>query len=517
MRNNNTEIFAEVDLRSDFPSKALQVLSPWEYIAFYAHQLVSRIRMAIPRIFPILFLTVLPVRFGLAQEILQPRPDAVKQPARTLALSVPKGTPVEIALNQNIRVKKAGEEIHGQVVQPVYAFDRLVIPAGAQANGRIRNIEGLSREKRVFGILNGDLTPARNVEVEFTELQLADGKRIPIQAVITPGSGQSITLVSAKDGQTKNGIHDQTARKIDQARQQARQTWDQTMKQVHDPGKFRRLAQYGAAQLPIHPQYLHAGTVYFAELQQPLDFGTETINPTLLPSLTMPPQDGSVVHALLVTPLSSATTQKNAEVEAVLSQPLFDGDRLVLPEGTRLQGSVVQVRPATRWHHNGQLRITFRQLVLPDGMEQKVVTGLESVQSGKNEHVKLDSEGGAEATTPRTRYASVALSLALTTATFRSHNDADDVASGQSNNGVAGGLAGFKLLGLVLTLAIKSQPVGMAMGAYGSARSVYSHFIAKGRDVVFPKNTPMQISLGSPHKPGLPIPTSQSQTTESKP
>jgi hypothetical protein len=35
------------------------------------------------------------------------------------------------------------------------------------------------------------------------------------------------------------------------------------------------------------------------------------------------------------------------------------------------------------------------------------------------------------------------------------------------------------------------------MGAYGAAVSVYSHFIARGHEVVFPKNTAMEIGIGT--------------------
>jgi hypothetical protein len=35
------------------------------------------------------------------------------------------------------------------------------------------------------------------------------------------------------------------------------------------------------------------------------------------------------------------------------------------------------------------------------------------------------------------------------------------------------------------------------MGAYGAGMSVYSHFIARGTEVVFPKNTAMQIGVGT--------------------
>jgi hypothetical protein len=116
--------------------------------------------------------------------------------------------------------------------------------------------------------------------------------------------------------------------------------------------------------------------------------------------------------------------------------------------------------------------------------------------------VKLDSEGGAEAATPKTRYLSTALSLALATAAFRQHTDADDAE--QSNNGVAGGAGGFKLVGIVLGAAIKSQTLGMAMGAYGASRSVYSHFLARGQEVIFPRNTVMQIGIGNRRKTVLP-------------
>ena len=34
------------------------------------------------------------------------------------------------------------------------------------------------------------------------------------------------------------------------------------------------------------------------------------------------------------------------------------------------------------------------------------------------------------------------------------------------------------------------------MGTYGASMSVYSHFLARGRDLVFPKNTAMEVAIG---------------------
>ena len=61
---------------------------------------------------------------------------------------------------------------------------------------------------------------------------------------------------------------------------------------------------------------------------------------------------------------------------------------------------------------------------------------------------------------------------------------------------VAGGVNGFKLLGMALGLAVHSRALGYTMGAYGAGMSVYSGFFARGHEVVFPKNTAMEIGIG---------------------
>ena len=178
-------------------------------------------------------------------------------------------------------------------------------------------------------------------------------------------------------------------------------------------------------------------------------------------------------------------------MDAVLSQPLFDGDHLILPQGSRMKGSVVQVQPARYMSRNGQLRVVFHELVPPDGLEQKIEASLEGVQSGKGQDLKLDSEGGAEAQTPKIRYLQVAIAVGLAAA-----SSGDD-----GLNRVEGGAGGFKLVGIVLGAAVRSQPLGMAMGAVGASRSIYVHFLARGRDVVFPKNTAMEIGIGARQEP----------------
>ena len=420
----------------------------------------------------------------------EPSKLAEPAPPQTVALTVAKGAPLQVALDQEIQVKKVGQPVHARIVEPVYAFDHIVVPVGSEVIGEITEIERLSEGKRTLGVLNADFTPLRKVEVGFHELVLPDGRRFPLHASVAPGSGQVIDLVTAADEkEKKNAVKNMASEKIKEAKQQAHQEWDNAMKQLKTPGKIRRLERYGEAQLPVHRQYIPAGTVYFAELEDPLDFGSVVMTASMASSLGAELPEGSVVHARLVTPLSSATSHKGQDIEAVLSQPLMDGDRLILPQGSRLKGTVKLAQPARRMKKNGQLRIAFSELVPPDGIEQKIVSTLEGVQAGKDANVKLDSEGGAEATTSKSRYLATAMSIGL--ATMATGDDAHNGAAGGS------GIGGFKLVGVVMGTMARSRAFSTSMGAYGAAVSIYTHFIARGHEVEFPKNTGMQIGIGT--------------------
>jgi hypothetical protein len=404
---------------------------------------------------------------------------------------------LQVALDLEVRVKEVGQPIHGLLLEPLYAFDQEVLPVGSEVVGRITEIEKVSGKKRFLAALNVDLTPPRKVQVEFDEIIAADGTRIPVETVVTLGSGRAVRLVTTANNSKKGTAQDAASKKIAEAIEEAKRKWQAAMKQVKEPGKMGRLKRFAVGQLPVHPQYIEAGTVYFAELKEPLDFGRKLLPPPAVPSIeTPPPPCGLLAHAQLVTPLSSATTPKDAPVEAVLIQPLFAGDRLVFPQGSRVKGSVVQVQPARRLGRNGKLRLVFRELVLPDGMQQKVEANLEGVQAAEGQHVKLDREGGTQATSPKRRYVATGITAALALASHEDRDIEEGVAARESASaGAAGGLAGFKLVGMVVGALVQSSGLSFGMGIYGAARSAYSQFLTRGRDVVFPKGTAMAIGI----------------------
>jgi len=413
-----------------------------------------------------------------------------KGPDALVPLIVPKGMSLQVALEKEVRIKRVGQSVYAQVVEPVYAFDHLVVPVGSKVLGEVTRIEPVSKGQRTLAGLDGDLTPARKIEVRFTDLELPGGQHLPLHTSVLPGSGQVLKFSTAPE--TKKTVKDFASEKTKQAKQQAKDQWDAAMQQLKTAGRMHRFERYAEAQLPVHGQYVPAGTMYFAQLEDPLDFGSEPLTPERAASLGGPVPEGSVVHARLLTALSSATAQKGQDVEAVLSRPLFEGDRLILPQGSKLVGTVGQVQPARRLKKNGQLRIAFHQVVLPDGVEQKVQAALVGVQAGKDANVKLDSEGGAEATTSKSRYGDLALSLGLA-AIAAQDGDGD----GGGPTVAAGNSRGFKAVGIITTVAARSRAFGYGVSAYGASRSIYRNLVARGHEVVFPQNTAMEIGIGT--------------------
>jgi len=417
-----------------------------------------------------------------------------------MPMSVEAGTPIKVAIDSEVRIRAVGQAIQGRTTEPVYAFDKLLIPVGTAVNGKVSAIDPVPKMTRTMQAANGNFSPARKVHVQFDELVMADGKTVALHTVASPAPDGVLRFVSANETEKKeNKVQAAASNKVSATRQAIHQQWNDLQKKIHEPGKMHKVKRILVAQLPVHPQYIDAGTSFNANLLQPLNFGTETVKPGAMSDIGAPPPTGSVVRARLETGLSSATAKVGDPVEAVITEPLVASNHLILPEGSVIKGSVVQVSPARRLGRNGQLRILFREVAPPNGIEQKVETNLEGVAVAKGEHLKLDNEGGAEVTTPRTRYLTTGIQVMLAASQASPDRDAGQGGQsvGEAGNGAANGASGFKLVGMVVALAANSRALRAGFGSYGAAMSIYYHFLARGRDVVYPKDMAMVIGIGT--------------------
>jgi hypothetical protein len=92
-------------------------------------------------------------------------------------------------------------------------------------------------------------------------------------------------------------------------------------------------------------------------------------------------------------------------------------------------------------------------------------------------------------------------------AAVAAHPDVDHGAVDQAGDPAVragAGASGFGLAGSLIGLAAKSNVVSILFSAYGASASIYANFLSRGRDVVLPKNTPLEIGLGTSHPAGGP-------------
>ena len=403
------------------------------------------------------------------------------------------GTPLRVALDQRVKVKRVGQAVTATVVEPVYAFDRIVIPTGTRVVGHLAKLEGPSRGARLRALLGGDLTPPRKVALGFNTLILPDGQAHPIDGIATGGAENVALQVAGASEAT--GVVARARREIAQKARQAVAT-------VKTPGKMRRFKHWlrdaALGILPVRPQYMRKDTVYSVKLLAPVSFGT--VAATEPAPAGAGPAPGSILTARLVTPLSSATTPRETPIEAVVTQPVFSADhRLILPEGAKLTGEVTFAKRARRFHRNGQLRILFEAVQTPDRASEPLRASLYSVEAAGAARVAVDEEGGTTVANSNKRFATPALASLALVASMRRRVDYDTDGAGpeiQFGSGESHGAGGFFGLGLVGAGAAQiSRPFALGLAIAGVARTAFGSIAGKGRDVSFPADTPIQVQL----------------------
>ena len=429
----------------------------------------------------------------------------------TIDLTVPKGRPLRVALAHDTTVKHVGQVVTGTLTEPVYAYDRIVLPAGTQVEGRITKLDNPAKLDRARSLSGGDFSPHHIVELRF-ESVIHDGVPVPIQTIAKNETVHPTRQV-AKDAAADDPNPGVVARAKQEAKDaasnaiaSAKHEVSGAIAQVKDPGRTKRLKEWAINKLPYHTQVLREGTVYDAELEAPVSFGSAPVRPPA-PEGTLP-APASILHAQLATALDSASTTKGAPLEAVVSEPVFAEDgRLILPEGSKLTGEVTFAEPAKRFHRNGQLRFLFERVELPNQQSLQMLASLHAIDVSGDDHIVLDDEGGAAMQNSKTRFVEPALALLALRASMNQGEGGERFGGGESGVRATGastgsgnyfargvsGLIGFGAIGVGLSQI--SRPLGIAFGVWGAARSVYKNILGKGQELRFEADTPIQLQL----------------------
>jgi hypothetical protein len=434
--------------------------------------------------------------------------------AAPVNLLLPSGRPLRVALDARVRLKKVGDVVTATLVEPIYAYDRVVISVGARVRGHVAQLTNPPKATRIKRFLSGNFSPNRTVVIQFDTIVLPEGRELPIETRVGPPAERVALQVAANpktagkdadgsdaDPSLKQHLTGQAKQAVVQAGHDVAQKAHDAVTMVKDPRRMERLKAMAYDQLPYHPQVLTQGTEYSATLLGPIDFGVVE-PPEFAAGGTLPSPD-SILTAYLRTPIGSATSTKGAPIIAVLSEPVFSASHeLILPEGSELTGKVTFVRKARFWRRNGQVRFLFESVHAPGHNGSPMLASLYSVRVSENDHLVVDEEGGARTTNSNTRFIEPALALlSLRALTHREprgiDGDADDSLPGTTAGGPGvagvGGFIGFGLAGTALSMV--SHPFALVFTSVGAARTFYTNILGKGSEVSFPADTRIQVRL----------------------
>jgi hypothetical protein len=403
-------------------------------------------------------------------------------PDDSLQVTVPAGTLLRVEVSRRGRLRQGGE-VQARLLEPIYAENRLVVASGALLQGTIVETRPASRSKRLNAKLRGDFTPLREPVIQWTLLSRADGTEYALAAESTTSAGGTLYFRTAPPQRVSF----------------SRRVWE-TMagrknKQVHTdevPHKGERLQKYLWSQIPLHPQYLEQGMRYEMKLTDDLQVAARAL-PAAMTDVSQPRplQEAVWVYSRLQTGLDSATAQPGDPVEAVVTAPVHDEqNRLVLPQNSVLHGKVLSAEPSRRWGHNGTLRFVFHQVSWPAGFTQKVEAAPVAVGSSPAAKMAIDQEGGVARQNEHSLAAPLLMGL-LAGSTLGDEDAGRGKITASSN--------GFALIGRVVGLVSGSPYVGGSIGAVATARSIYRHWLAHGKETSFAPQTQIILEVAPAH------------------
>jgi hypothetical protein len=413
-------------------------------------------------------------------------------PARPVStLVLPKGTRLQFELPERVGLHNVGQTIVAKLTAPIYADNRLALPVGTEVAGTVAAIHGAKLLQRVQAGMGGDFSPAPKVDIRFNKLELADGDWVAMMTRPAP-EGPPLHLVSAAPA--KAGKVAGLEKRLSTAYHQQEDAFENLLKQQT---KWQTLKSEAVESLPYRPASIAAGSAYSVKLTAAAMVESSDPGPAETAPLPKALPAGLVLHARLQETLDSQTTKWGAPVVAIIRRPVLDAEgRLLIPQGSKLEGKVVEVHPARRWGRGGVLRFDFTGLKLPKSGLRSVHSQLQAAATSGA--VTMNSEGGVTAAPPGGKSADVALAV---TALAAANGDADNAWTLNAGSGTHLRIWGTAMAALLT----RAQPVALGLGFIGSGRTIYRRWIGRGPAMVFPAHTALVIRITpkAPHGPAL--------------
>ncbi|MGQ9896010.1 MAG: peptidoglycan-binding protein [Acidobacteriota bacterium] len=104
---------------------------------------------------------------------------------------------------------------------------------------------------------------------------------------------------------------------------------------------------------------------------------------------TLPP--GTIIRVQMDRTISSRTARVGDTFTATVFEPVIFGGQLAIPQGTQVQGRVINVQPAKQRGRSGTIAVEFDRIIFANGISRDMRASLTSLDAAERE--QIDSEG----------------------------------------------------------------------------------------------------------------------------
>jgi hypothetical protein len=363
---------------------------------------------------------------------------------------------VKVQLDSPLKLSKLkpGDVVEGKLSRNVYSSDHEVFAAGSNVHLPVDRMEKRKREPNDHwpGVIKLFTPRHENYPVFKT-------------ATISGTNGESSLQVSLISISRRREVHAQAKKKG---------SGPQAGNVEVSPPNTAKESQKTIAPTMI----LEASTLDGLELPS-LSSGAESAGspaPDVSVNEILPP--GTVCKILLLGDVSASKSMPGDAVQARLIEPVLLNSRLVLPAGTVVEGKVMKKTPPRWGSRAGSLALTFTGVTLPGGNLIPIAASLSQAELDRRSHTKIDSEGELRGEHPGKAW--MAINLGVTAGIAK---EADDT---------------FQLIfEAIVSTATDASTAGTARIISSCASGIYM-ITRKGRDVVVPRFTELEISLDRP-------------------
>jgi hypothetical protein len=187
---------------------------------------------------------------------------------------------------------------------------------------------------------------------------------------------------------------------------------------------------------------------------------------------------GTACKILLLGNVSASRSKAGDVIQARLIEPVLINARVVLPAGSLFQGRVVRQTPP-RWRSRaGSLYLTFTSVTLPGGNLMPVAVSLAGAELDRGSHTRIDAEGRLHGERPGKVW--MAINIGVTAGLSKEVDDATQL-----------------IVEAIVSTATDASTAGTARIVSSCISGIYM-VTRRGRDVVLPRFTEMDISLDRP-------------------